>query len=235
MVDVVPGSVLIGMISPGTVQTDFAADMINVGLWSRANGIDLIGVTHASAARINKARADIFREFLQSGAEWFWTVDTDMTIPRDTLQSLLAHTAKGHKVVTGLAFGYAQNPGPGKPAMFPSIFKEKKGHFELQMGYVKDSVFEVDGCGNYCMLFHRDVVKAVGDRYRNQLHPWMMEEKAKDGTPIGPDLVLCRRIRRCGYAILMDSSIQLGHIKSSILGEEQFINYMERVRQDAEE
>src|SRR5262249_60080424 len=78
-------SVLLAFPDAGQVVTPSAVSMIATALHSRA----LRGVIHRSSPRVPAARNYLVQEFLASGMDWLWFVDTDMQFEADTLDRLL--------------------------------------------------------------------------------------------------------------------------------------------------
>ena len=76
--------------------------------------------------------------------------------------------------------------------------------------------FEVGACGFGCVLMKSEIFVAVFSKFGQMF------------TPIancGEDIAFCWRARQCGYKILADPSIGLGHVGHTVITKEFFDNY----------
>ena len=81
---------------------------------------------------------------------------------------------------------------------------------------IPDGLFEVGACGFGCVLMKSEIFVAVFSKFGQMF------------TPIancGEDIAFCWRARQCGYKILADPSIGLGHVGHTVITKEFFDNY----------
>lgn len=157
-------------------------------------------------------RNEAMRNFLDSDAEWLWTLDTDMGFPKGTLNTMLAH---GKPVVSALyqtilEEGSDGMGGPGTFRKYPlALRKADDGRYAPLASY--EGVMEVDAVGGGCLLIHRDAAEAVQKQFGNNwwsiAHPW------GDDRTLGEDFSFCSRLGEVGYPITLDCTIPITHHK----------------------
>jgi GT2 family glycosyltransferase len=227
-------------IHTGQVETPFATSWTMALLKSHSR---IYSVLTSTSPRINKARNEIVEQFLESDSEWLWNTDTDMIIPPDTLERLVeAADADERPIVGGLAFIY--NP-QREPTIAPSLFMPKPGtdgkRHDMIMRYPKDTLVEVAGTGQYCLLVHRRVFEDILENSAlNGYGPYTWFDEVplgphRDSLIRGADVTFCFRAREAGYKIYVHTGIQLGHIKQMVVEEQTFKNYIQREPDDGVE
>lgn len=228
-VKVVKGWVVPLFISPGFVSVDF---MTSMDRSAQANSFQKPFFA-AHSARLNDARTAVVEAFLnQTNAEWAWFLDADMVFKADVLPRLL-QTAKEKraKVVGGLCFILNKQKGTVYPNIFMEHHERKPGEkrYKHVAVYPRDEPFEVDGTGGACLLVHREVLEAVGEKYKDAGHPWQEERiDSNTGTYEGEDLVFCQKVRECGYSIWYEPRAQLGHLKEVSIGVPEYEAFMRK-------
>jgi hypothetical protein len=65
-------------------------------------------------------------------------------------------------------------------------------------------LIEVDATGTGCIFYDMRV-------FRDVRYPWFKTRRQKNGKPIGEDIGFCSKLKRAGYKIFVDTSIQIGH------------------------
>jgi GT2 family glycosyltransferase len=213
-------------IHPGMVAVEF---MKSLDMSAQKNHFQKTFFT-AQSARLNNARTALAESFLNnSNSEWAWYLDADMVFAPEVLPQLLK-TAKEKraKVVGGLCFIYDKPKG----AIYPNIYFEytdrKPGEKMYKHPAVwPDEPFEIDATGGACLLVHRDVLEAVGEKYKDHPYPWQDERVDEvSGGMLGEDMVFCQKIKECGFSIWYDPHAQLGHLKSMVIGPNEFNAFM---------
>lgn len=154
------------------------------------------------------------RRFLDTDAEWLWTVDTDMGLPPITLDRLLytAETINDDARVISALYNIAVEHGRtdyGAPAR---VFAQPMAGMWNQRGdgsakaVRPEGVAKVDVVGAGCLLVHRSVYREFG--------PWYQITTAPDGhTRMGEDFSFCERLRLNGIPIWVDPAIPVVHHK----------------------
>jgi GT2 family glycosyltransferase len=215
-------------VHPGYVPVDF---MKALDLSAHANHNQTTFFA-ASDARINNARTANAENFLNlSDSEWAWYLDTDSIFAPDVLPRLL-ETAKEKraKVVGGLVFIYKKSTGEIYPNCFWEVEDRKPGSARYKHGAMFPAEpFEIDATGGACLLVHREVLEAVGERYKDHPYPWQDERiDPNTGGMEGEDLVFCQKIKECGYSIWYDPQAMVGHLKEYVIGANDYSAFLEK-------
>lgn len=219
-----------GFISPSQVEDRFAVSLATNVVGERR----LQGFTAGSGARIQRTRNSIVRDFLETGPEfeWFWMLDADMVLPHDALTTLLKTAEeKQRKLVGGLGYIFRPNENPPYLASIVHKYKERDDGlypFDEATGervlpgatYIineppTERYIEADATGFFCLLIHRSVLEAMGERFAHLHNPWIDEmEQGAENSPKGPDMEFFdRALEATGETPLIDTSVQCGHIK----------------------
>lgn len=208
------------------------------------------------------------RLVMESDAEYIFFVDHDTVPPDDALPKLLA---LGVPFAAGVYF----YKGEKKHPLIYTL--DEMGLYRPVIDYNRGEILEVDGVGMGCTLIHRDVFKAIRDKFL-----WIMHEEdgsqelinrtqisdrklpAKLRTPetrlygdddhgyymVTPvkrvsqeleerfeypyydmahgrteDLPFCKRVQACGIPILIDTSIECGHVGETTITAQDFVDW----------
>jgi len=230
--------VCIAWCSPGQVSSAFMESILNL-YWADANrpaghqrlfakGAGYLHIT--SGPRIASARNHLVRMFLQHHtAEWLWMIDSDMVFSPDTLDKLLEVADKDKRPIVGaLAFG------GGKGMLFPTMYRlcDPKENNGSPVDFVREwepgSVVQVDGTGAACLLMHRSVLQAVGERYPEPA-PWFSESVYK-GHELGEDFTFCLRLMQMEIPVFVNTAASIGHMKPTVLDESVWRNMIYKLQ-----
>lgn len=145
--------------------------------------------------QIDDIRNTIVKYALDHDFDYLFSVDSDITLPLDTLKRLLAHDTD---IVSGL---YIQRK---VDAHILELYKDCKNIIYDQ---IKNAgVIEVDGCGFGCALIKTNVFKEVG-------YPQFVYHSALDHKyTTSEDNDFCGKARAKGFKVYADTSILCGHI-----------------------
>lgn len=166
------------------------------------------------------SRSLIATEALEKKAEWLFFWDTDVFLPGDAIQRLVAHNLP---IVTGIY--YRRHPPVPTPASLFRYGPDKVFH-PLTRDEVRPQrmLFEVDGCGAGCLLIHRRVLESLKDEVARkevvqpgqakgihyyEFFKWQMGEKSPGYSE---DLDFCDKARRKGWRIFADPNVNCGHM-----------------------
>lgn len=180
-------------------------------------GGELIAVS--SGANITNARNEAVAAFLAlpSQPDWLWFIDTDMVFPTDILDRLVgAADPVERPIVGGLCFSWQQ----GRFARPTTYTLRTDGQVGVIWNYPPEQLFEVDATGTGCLLIHRSVLEAVGERY-GEPYRWFRETEIAD-KPIGEDITFCIRARALGFPVFVDSRVKVGHEKTIVVDEDLY-------------
>jgi len=154
---------------------------------------------------IDTLRNDIVELAIKEGASHILMCDCDQVYPVDTITKLLAHNlpvvaAKVHRRY---------------PPFDPIILRlTESGYKPLGIGdYEPNSLVECDATGTGCILYQTEVFKKLP-------YPWFKFQKhPQTGMVIGEEVGLCQDLKKRGYKIYVDTSIEVGHLSTMIITE----------------
>ena len=171
---------------------------------------------------IYTSRDQIAKKALLDEADLVMWFDSDMVFNPDTLMRMLKHIDDGHDFVTGI---YYRRTPPFTPVAFKSmeLNEDGQGFTWEEFDEIPDGLFEVGACGFGCVLMKTEIFVAVFAKYGQMF------------TPIancGEDIAFCWRARQCGYKIIADPSISLGHVGHTIITKDFFNNYQSTLQKN---
>lgn len=164
---------------------------------------------------IYTSRDQIAKKALLDEADLVMWFDSDMTFNPDTLKRLLKHVDNGADIVTGV---YYRRTPPFSPVVFDTMELNEAGDtFEFtEFDEIPGEPFEVGACGFGCVLMKTEVFVSVFAKYGQMFTPL---------ANCGEDIAFCWRAGKCGYKIIADPSIGLGHVGHTIISREFFKTY----------
>ena len=153
---------------------------------------------------------------------WF---DSDMVFAPDTMKRMLKLIDEGHDMVTGI---YYRRTPPFSAVGFKTMELNEEGTaFDwTELTEIPDEPFEVEACGFGCVLMKAEIFVSVFAKFGQMF------------TPIancGEDIAFCWRARQCGYKILADPSIGLGHVGHTVITKDFFTNYQSTLKKNKAE
>lgn len=137
------------------------------------------------------------------GTDYIAWFDSDMVFPPDTLERLFDTMDRtGADMVTGL---YFRRVPPYSPVLFDKLDIDPETGSCAWSGpeEIPAEPFEVAACGFGCVLMKTDVCRAVQVEFDSMFAPIANN---------GEDIAFCWRARQCGYKIICDPAIELGHV-----------------------
>lgn len=152
---------------------------------------------------------------MQDEADLIMWFDSDMVFNPDTLLRLLKDIDDGADFVTGV---YYRRTSPFTPTLFSKLDINEEGvAIWDQIEEVPDKgLFEVAGCGFGCVLMKTDIARDVFKKFGRLFSPI---------GEVGEDLSFCWRARECGYKLLCDPDIPLGHVAHTMVTKDFYKNY----------
>lgn len=167
--------------------------------------------TVMSGPNVSRARNLVCENFLKTDAEMLFMVDTDMVFTDDAIERLAEHDLP---IVSALCLTGGEQP---KPSMYRRVLLgPDKGLYQSITEWTTDSLFKVDVVGSACVLISREVLEKTGTDRPNAAR-WFQEVE-RDGNLVGEDFTFCERAMDAGYPTVVDSSVQVGHIKGTMQG-----------------
>lgn len=164
---------------------------------------------------IYSSRDQIAKKAIQDEADLVMWFDSDMVFGPDTMRRLLGHIDNGADMVTGV---YYRRTAPYSPVLFRTMDLNEEGTaFDFdEFDEIPAEPFEVAACGFGCVLMRTEIFVSVFSKYEQMFTPILT---------CGEDIAFCWRARQCGYKILADPSIRLGHVGYTVIMKEFFENY----------
>lgn len=152
---------------------------------------------------------------MQDEADLIMWFDSDMVFNPDTLLRLLKDIDDGADFVTGV---YYRRTSPFTPTLFSKLDINEEGvAIWDQIEEVPDKgIFEVAGCGFGCVLMKTDIARDVFKKFGRLFSPI---------GEVGEDLSFCWRARECGYKLMCDPDIPLGHVAHTMVTKDFYKNY----------
>ena len=210
---------VIGYCHPGTVRAEFCASLLSVAMEGKTP-LDSV-LTYQSGPNISTARNKIVADFLtRQHAPWLLMVDTDMVFAGDALDRLIeAADPVDRPLLGGLCFSQNGDEDP-----YPVMYELGQGEggslaFTRYTTWPQDSCQRVSATGAAFLLMHRDALTRIETVSKDPAAPWFRESPV--GAPLalmGEDMTFCLRAAAAGIPVHVHTGIQVGHIKSVMLG-----------------
>ncbi len=201
--------IMIAIPSMDSVPIQFAISLATL------NKVDDCFIANKTGSLVYMAREELAKQAIQMEADYVLWLDSDMMFAPDTLQRLIADLEKGD-IVSGL---YFRRQPPFTPVLFPKLeFDGKTPDFTNLPDKLPDDIFEVGGVGFGCVLMPVDAIISVLAKYGELFTPYQT---------LGEDVAFCWRVRQCGYKIVVDPKIKLGHVGNYIVTESYYKAYKE--------
>jgi len=185
--------ILIAVPCMDSVPSQFAQSLATL------NKVEECAVAFQMGSLIYNSRNYLATAAVKMEADYILWLDSDMVFPSDTLERLWKDRDKGD-IVTGI---YYRRVEPYKPVLYSRLDIDGNGCQWENCEDIKNEIFEVEGCGFGCVLTPTNVFIDVMNRFGNMFSPI---------NGVGEDLSFCWRAKQCGYNIVADPSIPLGHV-----------------------
>jgi SAM-dependent methyltransferase len=168
----------------GIIHTDFTSVKWGFGLrmlrlpqrWD---------IGEATGQPYDMGRNTLAKMALEMDAEWLFFLDSDVVVPPDCLEKLMA---LGHPLVSGI---YHRRRVPFGPALW---MENDKG-VEMLRDYPKTAPFSVDLAGAGCLLIHNSILKRLPVTRENPWFLWTIDKKPRP-EGCSEDFYFLRRCRK---------------------------------------
>ena len=155
-----------------------------------------------------RAKNAIVKAGIQFGADYIWMLDDDhlMDIGKSQYPSdaynlpvkLVKHLEENEKIgVVGAL--YYQRGGDCYPVIMQEIDDEKP--YFLHHSEISNRMQKVDVTGGGCMMVRTSVFDKIDEPWFKPEHDW------------GTDIQLCKQVRKKGFEVWCDTSLEIGHLK----------------------
>ncbi len=159
-------------------------------------------------ASVEHARQILIDKFLQTDAEYYFTLDADMVILDFNIDSIERLISLDKDIVGGIYF--FKKP-PCLPVYRPLDLQkqyEEKEEFPSDYKFkIPNEPFEVQWMGNGFKLIKRKVVEAIRENIKIPNLPMIHK-----GEYVSEDWAFDQRARELGFTVWADPTIKLGHI-----------------------
>lgn len=165
---------------------------------------------------IYNARNDLAIKAIENGFEYVLWLDSDMSFAPDTFQKLYDTLIETNAdIVSGL---YFRRVPPYTPVIFKKLSIDGDGLKWENYNDYPGETFEVEGIGFGCVLMKTETLLSVALKYNNMFSPL---------ANVGEDLSFCWRARQCGFNIVCNPKIKLGHVGHYTVTEDMYKVYKE--------
>ena len=159
------------------------------------------GIGFLQAAPIEKARNISVANFLESGAQWFLSLDNDAVPPPNFLDFISAAVRDGKTLAVPQ---FHSNNLPQVLRHRPVLVWRREKDAQESDGWV-----ELTGAGGHCILAHRRVLQSIQP-------PWFATELSADGRELvcAEDFYFFYKARAAGFPLYGNTRFSVGHYKS---------------------
>lgn len=191
-----------------------------------------VGTTNIASGRNTACRS-----FLDGDADWLLFLDADEAWNPNLIEELLdSADVKERPIISGLIMARRERDLPISPAC--GIFDDHPTEVRVvrPLAIPNTRWWQVATVGAGCLLIHRRVLETIRDRYGEKAPAAIWFDYTPftytnpDGKQVtemmGEDYVFSARASACGFPLLVDTSIELGHVKDVTLTRELFHQQM---------
>ncbi len=214
-----PITVSVGYCHPENVSAYFHDSLITLlqSEWNRVTKIHSV----FSGPKVDQARNQIMKMWLETNTDYLLMVDTDMVLPPDTLDILLKHNKD---IVGGLCFS-ARDAGS---TITPTIRIIENNEIKVLWNYPTNSLIQVAATGAACILIKREVAENVWEaRGKDHVLPWFAHGMHRN-VQIGEDIAFCLTAGKVGYEVWVDTSLVIPHVKPRLVVEGDYVISLSR-------
>jgi hypothetical protein len=185
--------VLVAILTREIVATKWAASLRDLQLPPNSN------IVWFSGMPFDHARNTACQRALEHNYKWLFFLDDDVLAPSDTIPRLIAHNKP---IISGL---YYRRAAPISPVML----RETPQGTTWINDFTAGELCSVDLVGAGCLLISTQVLRQVPWPWFDWLldHPELPERER-----CSEDFAFCRKARKVGHQIMVDTSIQCLHI-----------------------
>lgn len=157
----------------------------------------------------------LVKKFLETNAEWFLFIDSDVAPPLNVLDMI----ENGKDICAGIYHQYVK----AHDLVIPLMFVKKENRERFAKDDIVGDVIEVDGAATGCMLIHRRVFEKVKK-------PYFEIPYDKDGlSACSEDIYFCGKAQKAGFKIWIDKRMIGNHYKIMDL-KSVFLKYKDHIK-----
>ena len=165
----------------------------------------------ATNGPIDGLRNKIVQHALSIRASHLIMMDLDQIYPVDTITKLLKHNLP----VVGCKVHRRY------PPFDPLMLKGEINHYQVISEWEPGELVEVDATGTGCLMINMDV-------FHKLPMPWFRFRQNPDpdyASAVGEDVGFCYDLRKIGYKIYVDTSIECGHLSTMVIEDSVYTLY----------
>lgn len=210
--------VLIAIPCMDTVPTQFAQSI------STLEKAGPTVIAYQVGSLVHSSRNNLAIEAVKQGADLVFWLDSDMMFPSGVLRYMLQELEKldDNVILSGV---YFRRVAPFSPVAYTKLdINEKNEASWEELVHIPEDKFEVEGIGFGCVLMPTQALIDVQAKYGTMFN-------FIGGT--GEDLSFCWRARQCGYKIIADPKIELGHVAHHVVTRDLYMDYLQMKEEGA--
>lgn len=208
----------------GTLEPDFVWSLVRLLAWDGEYAHRLSHRTFilpCQTTNIAAGRNTIVRAFLEEGdADWLLFVDTDQTFDADLIERMVLSADPVERPVVS-ALIMAERPSKRIPiAPACTVWNDEVQDFVIPHMIPADRHWQVATVGTGCLLVHRSVLERMGAEWADDAFPWFKyAQHNRKGVPdvMGEDYTFSLRATKLEVPLVVDTTIQVGHVKKRTL------------------
>lgn len=154
------------------------------------------------------ARNELMRTGLKSGTRYLFFLDDDVTVPPNTLRTLIQEMERQPKDVAVLAGIYCSKEYPPQPLVFKNMGDGP--YYQWKLG----EVFEVEAVATGMMLIRMEAIRQIQE-------PWFIDvDGVEKGRRLGlvsdpelldfkmtDDVFFCQKVRKAGFRVMAHGGV----------------------------
>jgi len=160
------------------------------------------------------SRNGLGKTAIQHDFDYVLWLDSDQVFDDDLLERMVSRLEENDlDILTGV---YFRRVAPYSPVLFETLRYEDNRAYWSDFKNLPAGLFEVQGCGFGCVLMRTEVLMSVQAKFNTMFQPMQ---------GLGEDLAFCWRARECGYKIMADPSLEIGHVGQAVINGMYWRNY----------
>ena len=212
-----PDHVVIAYLRPVLVHGEFAESLLSIVMEGKTP-VDAV-LRLEWGPNLSTGRNRLCADFLErpGSPEWLFMCDTDMVLPADAIDRLIAAADPVEVPVLG-ALCWSLDAGVKVPTMY-ELTEKAPGvlAFTRLSRWPENAVVRVSATGAACLLIHRSVLEAVRAASGDVAAPWFRETAVGPLALMGEDMTFCLRCAAAGIPVHVHTGVKAGHMKTTML------------------
>lgn len=225
------GTVTVGVAAmPQPESWEFFGSMFTAGRWDLAEGgvlnpkVPLILITGGPS--LAGKRNKVVEAFLETESEWLLFVDTDQDFDADLPSRMVASADPVERPILSALIMADRGDKVGL-RIGPACTIWHEDRFIVPPFIPDEQHWQVSTAGTGCILIHRSVLERLAELHAEDAFPWFKHGQRNDpetGKPdeMSEDYVFSLRAAAAGFPIVVDTTIEVGHVKRRTLTSADF-------------